>query len=469
MNTSLMLLIAAHLIGLGTALVVVALGHHKNRGAISWVLALLLMPWLAVPVYWLAGGTRFVAYRKAQAAGDTLLARELADSDAPTLSPALRNIAAYSCHPATAAATGATLLTSATDTYAAIEDAIRGAEHYVLITTYILRSDQIGEQLADELKAAAARGIDVFLLYDELGSRSSSRRFFRDLRDAGVSVQGFTADRRLLSSYRLNFRNHRKITVVDGKVGFLGGMNFGVEYLAGDDKLSSWRDTHLRLAGNPALALQHLFYCDWVFATKQEDSGGLPMLQWTLEPALSERQHLICGLGPHQRSATGDVLYHQLVAEADRRLWIATPYFVPDDNMIVALRAAALRGVEVRVLVPLENDHPSIHHVHLALLAQLVECGIEVWLYQRGFMHQKVMLIDDDLAVLGSANFDNRSLRLNFEVVNVSSDPTTCRQVEDMLRKDFSNSKRRHVEAFHELPWTQRLISQGAALFAPVL
>lgn len=360
---------------------------------------------------------------------------------------------------------GARLLVDGDETFPAILKEIAQARRYVLVQFYILRDDALGQRMADALIERARAGVAVTVLYDDIGSFTLSRRYRRRLREAGVAISGFPG-RSLLQRFRLNFRNHRKIVVVDGCVAFTGGFNVGDEYLHGTKKMGPWRDTHVRLTGPMVLALQRSFVQDWYFSTGEMPEG----ITWTPVPDDDEdRVGLILESGPADEIETCSLFYAHAIASAEHRVWIATPYFVPDDAVASALQVAALRGVDVRILMPRQSDSVIFKFVPYAYLPEVGRAGVKVSLYEPGFLHQKVMLVDDVYAIVSSANLDNRSFRLNFEITAFLYDRDFCADVERMLEADFAESTPIGPDDLHGRSFAFRVAVRVTRLFAPVL
>jgi cardiolipin synthase len=335
----------------------------------------------------------------------------------------------------------------------------------VLAQFYIVRDDQIGRDFQACLLRAAARGVRVRLMYDAVGSLGLKRRYLRTLREGGVSVCSFTGPRNWLKKLRLNFRNHRKIVVVDGREAFVGGLNVGDEYLGRDASIGPWRDTHLAVRGPAVQGLQLSFARDWYYGQRE----SLPDLDWTLRPTPDDLTALVLSSGPSDAVETCGLLYAHAIESAEERLWIATPYFVPDGRILGALELAALRGVDVRVLMPRKSDSVFFKFVPFAYLDEVTRVGVKVFLYEDGFMHQKVSLVDRDFATVGTANFDNRSFMLNFETTVVVRDGGFCDDVAAMLEADFARATPLTRERLDEASFLFRFAASATRLLAPVL
>jgi cardiolipin synthase len=419
---------------------------RTSQGAIAWATSLLFMPYLAVPLYWIFGRSRFHGYVRAHRAKrqeirdvaeyvQTVMRQSQSPSDRPPEDHlAFENLTA---HPFTGG-NRIELLIDGEATFEAIFQAISAAQEYVLVEFFILRNDTVGTRLQEALVERARAGVRCHVLFDEVGSRSLSNSYVDSLRDAGVDIRPFSTTTGIRNLLQINFRNHRKIVVVDGRHGFIGGLNVGDEYLGADPDNSPWRDTHARLEGPIVLSAQMAFAEDWHWAAPDEELD----LHWPADledPA--NMTALLVPSGPADDLETCGLMFVQAIHSADRRVWIATPYLVPDPPAIAALQLAALRGADVRILMPDNSDSILANWAAYTYYQELLPAGVKIYRYQPGFMHQKVMLVDDDLATVGTANFDNRSFRLNFEITALCSDPDFVRQVETMLMVDFASSR----------------------------
>ncbi|MEM6485435.1 MAG: cardiolipin synthase [Pseudomonadota bacterium] len=469
---------ALSLAGLCTAAYVLATGTHGARGTLAWVLALVLLPWVAVPLYWSSGQLRFHSYQKSRKETAAFLATVAQPTERPTAtdteSRMTRQVLANFPDTTSNHDNAAEIFTTAGQAYEEMLTRIRAATDYILLQSYIFRSDSVGKEFADTLVQAAARGCTVVLIYDEVGSWDLSQEINESLQSAGVTVCGFSLRRRLLAKARINFRNHRKLLIVDGEVAFVGGMNIGQEYVDGGDQFERWRDTQLLIKGSAVQSLQRSFVIDWAFAAQSQRRDGAEdaarnILRWT--PTTGPQGDLtitVCPTGPHDVNYTGDLLVTHLASSGKQKLWVATPYFVPDERVINAFILAAMRGVDVRIIVPRHADYRVIDWAHRSFIRFLHPFGIRFYYYAEGFTHQKVMLVDATHAAIGSMNIDNRSFRLNFEITCVVLDRSFCEEVERMLRNDLKkcdpiepselDSRLRHT-----------ILESTARMLAPVL
>jgi cardiolipin synthase len=298
-----------------------------------------------------------------------------------------------------------------------------------------------------------------------VGSHKLTARYLRELGDGGVRIQAFNTRQGRANRFQLNFRNHRKIIVVDGKVAFVGGHNVSDDYIDGG-KFPAWRDTHVQLTGPVVQTVQVPFAEDWYWATKEI----LDDLNWEPAPAPGSDMSVLClPTGPADEFETCTMLFLTAINEADDRLWIASPYFVPDETIMKALQMAALRGVDVRILIPNDPDHNTVYLAAFSYLEAAERAGVKIYRYQPGFMHQKVAIIDDHYTAIGTANLDNRSFRLNFEITMLFDDRDFNEQVAAMLEKDFAASKEAPATQYTGASFPFRLAVKISRLFAPIL
>lgn len=331
-------------------------------------------------------------------------------------------------------------------------DAIRSARHHVHMEYYIIRNDELGRQFIATLAEKAREGVQVWLVYDAVGCMRVGRGFFQPLVEAGGEVVPFYPGFLGLINFRINYRNHRKILVVDGQIGFVGGFNIGVEYL-GQGPLGYWRDAHLRIEGDAVQALQTRFLMDWNHAAREEvkmDDSLLPEPQ-----VLGSIACQIASSGPDTPAPTLKEGFLRMLMSAERTIDITTPYFVPDDPILEVLRVAALSGVQVRILIPSKPDHAFVYWTTLSYIGTLLEAGVRAFTYDRGFLHAKTCVVDSRVCTVGTANWDVRSFRLNFETNVFVYD----RSLSETIRQAFD----RDLEFSTELTRT-RYASRGRVI-----
>ncbi|MDC0948748.1 cardiolipin synthase [Gammaproteobacteria bacterium] len=442
---------------------------RTSQGAVGWVIFILAAPYIAVFVYPFLGRWRYrgyvVAHREQRELIDSI--REHARQYAPHIDAKSRGYQALETIAFTPILRGndVELLIDGGMAFDTMFRDMQQAQRYVLAQFYIVKDDELGKRFADALIACADRGLDVRLLYDAVGSHALSPRYVARLEAAGVKVAISQSLGSLLSRFQINFRNHRKLLICDGEIGFTGGLNVGDEYLGLCDKFGHWRDTHCRLKGPVVSELQLIFAEDWQWASGSE---RFEQLTWQVEPIVDGMDAMVMATGPADRIESGSLYFCEVINSAKVRLWIASPYFVPDNDILSALKLAAMRDVEVRILVPDQIDHNMPWLAAYAYFDELREVGIEIWRYVGGFMHQKVVLVDDAYASVGSTNLDNRSCRLNFELTALIFDRRLAKAVETMLHDDFESAFRLD-KALADQPWAIRHGAPIAKLFAPLL
>ncbi|MDO9321624.1 MAG: cardiolipin synthase [Pseudomonas sp.] len=457
-----------HLLGILAALHAV-LSVRTAQGTIAWVLSLVLLPELTLLPYLVFGRSRFEGYIAARRQENQQMLRAAHAQGWPLAPktgeikaglPELTQLTGMQCR----GGNQARLLINGDYSFAAMLGAIRAARELIIVQFFIIRDDSLGQRLQHALLERAAAGVRVYLLFDGIGSHDLPSSYVQALRAGGVQSQAFKARSGLINRFQLNFRNHRKIVVVDGEVGFVGGHNVGVEYLGLKPPLAPWRDTHVEVRGPAVVDLQLCFSEDWYWATQQ-----LPELLLKPQQHSGNMHCQVIAGGPADRQETTQLLFLAAIHRAQRRIWITSPYFVPDEAIGAALRLAVLRGVEVRLLLPSRPDHQVVYAASRLYAYRAVAVGIQVYRYGPGFLHQKVLLIDDELAAVGSANLDNRSLRLNFEVMLLTVDRDFAQAVEQMLNADFALSRPIGADEGSQVGFWPHLWMRLALLFAPIL
>ncbi|GAB2884079.1 hypothetical protein GCM10027093_18770 [Paraburkholderia jirisanensis] len=584
------LVFIAHLLGVIAACHAI-LHTRTSQGAIAWAVSLVAMPYLTLIPYLFLGRSKFAGYVDARRFENELL-RTRANppiwhvQTPPQELPAqvlghqfVRSLTQLGGMPFLPGNTVRTLVNGEA-TFSAIFDAIEHARSYVIVQFFIVRADALGELLKEALLAKAAQGVRVYVLYDSIGSFDLPHRYVAELRAGGVEMQPFATNRKFVNRFQLNFRNHRKIVVVDGECAFVGGHNVGVEYLGGKPPLSPWRDTHIEVRGPAVASIQFVFTEDWYWATQQlppleaspaegavveaseldaskqsativansfaaaqhasapmaasetgsvehatasvvtglptatgdtpradhgtatttrpvsmaalpaaittranepQTNSPIPTGSATDTPSATQRRApspnerdgdmhcLVIPSGPADKQETCSLFFVEAITAARERVWITTPYLVPDEAVFAALRLAALRGVDVRILLPSRRDHIVVFEASRLYAYDSIRAGVRVFRYRPGFLHQKVVLIDDVAAAVGSANLDNRSFRLNFEIMVLTISRTFAAEVERMLLDDFSEAYEIDRSEYRKSPAWRRMAMHVARLFAPIL
>ena len=446
------------------------MNSRTSQGSIAWILALALLPFPTAFLYLVLGWKAFDDYatdriRNGRAARP-LRAKDLAliDRENSDKWPVQTKVSEVPFLKGNAVE----ILVDGKATFDSIFEGIAKAQKYLLVQFYIVRDDALGEELAKRLIERAKAGVDVYLLYDDIGSTGMPKRYRTQLREAGVKVAGFNQRHKFLRVYgpsRINYRNHRKIVVVDGEHAWVGGHNVGVEYLGEDPKFGRWRDTHVRVSGPAALGCALLFREDWNWATGET----LPAAPPESVATPGDESVLVMGSGPADKLEECAIAFTDIIGRARERMWIVSPYFVPDTDIRTALYAAHLRGVDVRIMLPNTPDHRMVWLASIAHADAMVEHGVSIYRYTDGFLHQKVVLMDDQIASIGSVNFDNRSFAINFEITMWFADQQTIKGVEAMLVEDFKLCRQVDMDEVKSRSLPMRFATQAARLLSPVL
>ncbi|MFK7850725.1 MAG: cardiolipin synthase [Akkermansiaceae bacterium] len=449
-----------------------ALMHTRtSQGTIAWVVSLMFIPFLSIPLYWLLGRNKFAGYVRARRGNDAELrkiARDMHQSlhrfsiDLPENDIFERAAEELGGLPFT---TGnkLKLLINGEETFDELFTAMQKASSYICINFFIVKNDKVGKKFQQLMIERAKAGVRVLFLFDEIGSHKLSSTYLGELQDAGVECESFGANRHWWSRLQLNFRNHRKIVIIDGNEAFVGGLNVGDEYLGRSQRFGDWRDTHLKISGPSVQAIQLVFLEDWYWA-----SDRVANLAWETSDEPSNQVAAIIPTGPADPLDSWQMLVIEAANSSREQLWITSPYFVPDDAVLKSLQLAALRGVDVRIMIPKVPDHKLVWLSSFTYYEDSIPYGVKLFQYDAGFLHQKVMLIDDRMATVGTANMDNRSFRLNFEITAFSPDQKFVREIRKMLENDFKTANEACVEEFRGKPFLFRAACRAARLMAPI-
>ena len=454
----------SQLAGFG-ALIHLLLSRKRTTSLVLWALWLLIFPALGIPLYLTIGSDRIRRRSIPSHPPGEHLEDPNAPLGSPEIAPLLQNVSHLSGNTLTRAS-DLKLLPDTTTYYPHLLESIDKAEKFVHIQTYVFRMDSAGDRLLEALCRAAKRGVEVRLLVDEIGSASTRTRYFKPLIQAGGQFSWCMTVQPFRNRYFLNLRNHRKIQVVDGKIAYVGGMNFGVEYEGKDSEVGPWRDMQMSVRGPVVDALQTVFATDWSFATDEwladrhytgfsNDDANIPVT--------------VVNSGPDEPDRSFLKTFIFTCNHAKERLDVFTPYFGPEESVILAMQLAARRGVRVRMLIPTPNEHQYMVDIGRAHYEQLMEDGVEVYEYHEAVHHGKVYIIDDNLFVLGSTNLDARSLRINFETTLLIEDRDTVSQLDKHYEVFFERAERIELEKFRNQPLTDKLKQGISRLFVPIL
>lgn len=354
--------------------------------------------------------------------------------------------------------------------FPALLQAIKGATNHIHLDTYIFADDPLGRLLSDALIAKAREGVEVRLIYDDVGCWRVPERFFDRMRQAGVKVRSFMPVRFPAFTSKVNYRNHRKVCVIDGTQGFIGGMNIALRYVKGlHGGTLSWRDTHMRLRGSVVYALQRAFLVDWYFVDRTliNDHRYYPPMPWHIS-----NDSLAQVVTSSPIAQWPDIMqgYVRILLEAKRYVYMETPYFLPTEPVMFAMRTAALAGVDVRLLIPRRSDAWLIQLASMSYVTETLEAGVKVRLYEKGFNHSKLLVADDQISTCGSTNIDFRSFENNFEANVFFYDRQTALRIKDIYMRDEDCSINfSEARELHHRPYMHRFVESLLRLLSPLL
>lgn len=451
----------------------VVLSDRSSHGTVAWVISLLLLPLVGVPLYILFGRNHLRSYIKSRRRVDLEFKvdhhidphhpKDYLELDEKVLSN-WRILGDLAKVPMTRG-NDVTYLFSGKETYQSLLEGIKRARHYVAFQFFIFRDDLEGRRFTDLLKQKSREGVKVYFMVDAIGSRQLKKTFFLELEQAGIETSTFLPGRTWRGRSRLNFRNHRKVVVVDGCEAWLGGHNIGNEYISSDLKAGKWRDTHGHVRGPVVNAIQFAFLEDWYWTNRR-----MPAFQWdAASPQPANVSALCLATGPADPAENCTLAFVHLINKAQERLWIHSPYFVPSEEVIIALELATLRGVDVRILLPLQFDQRLVWicSYYYSSLPRLRK--VRFFRYREGFLHSKMLLVDDEIVAVGTVNFDNRSFRINFEItlfVHNSAHIETCRA---QMEKDFDDADEDEEDPLSNRSVLFRVAAHSIRLFSPLL
>jgi cardiolipin synthase len=460
------ILFIAELIGIALALNVV-MSSRSSQGTIAWFISLIIMPVITIPLYLTIGRTRFNGYAELMRTKEKEIGIQWKDWFAHMIAheaqsnTQLKTIETVVHHLTRIPFTKdnqVALLIDGKATYDSMVEAINSASKFIYIQFYIVRDDNTGQRIRDALISKARIGIVVYFLYDEIGSLSTPENFFDIMRKESINVSGFKTTKGRNNRFQINFRNHRKFLIIDGKISFIGGLNLGDEYL-------DYRDTHLKITGPASQHIQLSFLKDWYWATGEVAENSKTIIcSCNTNQAVS-----IVNTGPADDLSNCSILFTTLINMAQQRLWITSPYFVPDDVLLRALQAAAIRGVDVRIILPGKADINVVELASFTYYSCMIDYGVKLYRYNTKFMHQKIILVDNTLAGIGTVNIDNRSMHLNFEATALVADEQFSKEVAAMFATDLKNSTEIHPSHFENKSIIFRVAARISRLASPLL
>lgn len=360
------------------------------------------------------------------------------------------------------------IFTDGNDKFDALLEDIRNARQYIFLQYYIIKNDVLFAGIKDALVEKAAQGVEVRILYDAMGCRSTGKKFWKELEAQGIHVAVFFPALFGRLQLRVNYRNHRKIAIIDGKIGYVGGFNIGKEYIGLDPKFGHWRDTHLRIRGSALVALLVRYIQDWDYAAKENLFTHPEYFVYPDENCGNTKMQIISS-GPDSEKQGIRDNYLRLIHKAKKRIYIQTPYFIPDESIQTALLVAAYSGVEVNVMIPCKPDHPFVYWATMSYVGELVMAGANCYTYDNGFLHAKGVCIDGEACCYGTANMDIRSFALNFEVNAMIYDEKIARKMEEIFKEDLKLCTQITKDRYKGRSLWLRFKEQVCRLLSPVL
>ena len=457
-----------------TVLGVVVIVISENRNPVktlAWVLVLLLLPAVGLVLYYFFGEDhrkkRLISRKMHKKLNSHSLERteRLENLNPPASYKRLVDLLNRINGAPLYGGNNIVYYSTAHDMYEDLMAEIKKAQKHIHIQFFIFMDDEIGCHFRDLLVEKAREGVEIRLMYDDVGSWKAKNRFFNDMEKEGIMVGSFLKVKIPILTSRVNYRNHRKVVVIDGEVGFMGGMNIADRYLNGIND-GVWRDCHFRLEGKAVSGLQTSFLIDWFSATKEFissakyfpalDSYGSTLMQIVTSGPTGEYKEI------HQ-----GIFY--AIANAKKYVYIQTPYFIPTENLMLAIQTAALSGVDIRLMLPAKADTTFVHIASMSYVKDLLKSKVKVYIFKPGFLHSKLIVIDDSLVIVGSANMDIRSFEHNFEIDAFVYSETDALTVKDIYMKDMENSEAIDLEKWLERPIHHRFASSLLRLFTPLL
>jgi cardiolipin synthase len=360
------------------------------------------------------------------------------------------------------------LLLNGEEKFPELVEALRNAKNHIHLEYYIYEQDEIGEQIENILIQKANEGVQVRFIYDDFGSPNIKKSIERKMREAGIEIYPFQKVAFYLLANRLNYRNHRKIIVIDGHTAFTGGINISDKYINNGSKKIFWRDTHIRIDGPGVFYLQYLFLTDWNFCCGKNIQPESSFFAMPANPK-DDTFLQVASSGPDSEQPSVLFSLLQAIYLAKKEILITTPYFIPGDSILEALRIAALSGLSVKLLVPGEADSKLVNAASKSYYKDLLCAGVDIYLYKKGFVHAKTLVADGNLSVIGTANMDYRSFELNFEVNVMLYDIIFSEKLRNVFFKDLEDAEKIDKEAWCKRPAYKQLPERIARLFSHVL
>ncbi len=457
-----------------TIVSIIGIVISENRNpvkSLAWVTVLLLLPMLGIVLYLFFGrnirnqrklSRRYRRRLKKRAPRSSINFREL---NLPPETLQLIRLAHSVGSAPIYNASKVDVFVSGKEKFDILKKDLLSAKKFINLEYYIFENDKIGTEISEILMKKARSGVTVRVIYDHVGSFTVKSRFFKKMREAGILIFPFFKVSFPQLGTRLNWRNHRKLCVIDGTIGYLGGMNIADRYIDGGKKFASWRDTHVRVEGTVVSALQYAFAVDWHFM-------GQPLIEEEFNADNNTDSNISVQMltsGPTSQWSNISYMFHKAICSARRRIYIQTPYFLPTDSLLKGLITAALSGVDVRVLIPRKSDSHLLDNASASYISECLRSGIKIYFYEAGMLHSKLIIVDDDFVTIGSTNFDFRSFEHNFEGNLFFYSQEFTNKMLEIFREDLKQSTRVLPDAWSKRPLVRRAIESVERLLSPIL
>lgn len=454
--------------------IVVVLSENRNPiRSLAWVIALIFLPGLGLIFYAFFGRSLRGQHLMSRSNKRRLFHSQAARHDLKTspLTPSEQQVVKLthrvSRYPFTQN-NEADIFVDGEEKFEALKNDLRKARLSIYFQYYIFKADKLGREIAEILMEKAREGVEVKVIYDHVGSFSAPNKFFTKMRKAGVEAHPFFRVTFPQLANRINWRNHRKIVVIDREIGYIGGMNVAQRYLGIQEDGTAWRDTHLRLKGDIVGSLVYSFSMDWNFL-KNDSINHLEVTPPVQSDIDNDTGMQLLTSGPTETWDNLELTFLRAIAGAQKCVYIQTPYFLPTDSLLRALEAAALANVDVRIMLPIKSDSRMLQYASLSYVTQCLKAGIKVYLYNPGMLHSKVMIIDDSFVTTGSVNFDFRSFENNFEGNIFIYDRAINRRMKDIFFEDLEKCRKLTISQWRKRPLLTRFNESILRLLAPIL
>ncbi len=457
-----------------TIVSIIGIVISENRNpvkSLAWVTVLLLLPMLGIVLYLFFGrnirnqrklSRRYRRRLKKRAPRSSINFREL---NLPPETLQLIRLAHSVGSAPIYNASKVDVFVSGKEKFDSLKKDLLSAKKFINLEYYIFENDKIGTEISEILIQKAREGVTVRVIYDHVGSFTVKSRFFKKMREAGILIFPFFKVSFPQLGTRLNWRNHRKLCVIDGTIGYLGGMNIADRYIDGGKKFASWRDTHVRVEGTVVSALQYAFAVDWHFM-------GQPLIEEEFNTDNNTDSNISVQMltsGPTSQWSNISFMFHKAICSARRRIYIHTPYFLPTDSLLKGLTTAALSGVDVRVIIPRKSDSHLLDNASASYISECLRSGIKIYFYEAGMLHSKLIIVDDNFVTIGSTNFDFRSFEHNFEGNLFFYSQEFTNKMLEIFREDLKQSTRVLPDTWSKRPLVRRAIESVERLLSPIL